>query len=368
MKIKEFELSDINDYRLFYRLQKFSWPDSFEIYHREVDGLQPFDDYMVLNISGIMVVSIPDQFKHTGKYNLVATNGEKSEIINIHPFERVWNYYKLGHNGDNPGAFTFLNSLPAMDFERNWRCDHGFFGPEIFSDPTGASIIDVPSTLDGIIVYEPLLSINGVAHLVYAERTNKDNRHNMLNNTYTPFASQTFGGAIKLITEWSDMANEPFNNDEDIAAKAKIFCDELAITKDLVINQPDMQIYRYVKGEEYARQSPMPVMFSEDLSTYLKTNMAHSCFSSLLVLFPEISVDLDVVIELEKQIVEYDLNEFLNKIIRDSEINYYDRDAVLSHIDSQNYPPLSAFSRLKLGFLDIKKQMILHIEENRQIL
>lgn len=367
MRAKSFELSDLQDYRLFYRLTKFSGFDIFDIYHQKVEGLELFDDYIILNVYGYLVVAIPDQFKHTGKYNLVATDGQKSEIINIHPFERVWEFYKLGHNNDNPGAFAFVNSLPAMDEAKNWRCDFGLYGPEIFTDPTGSVVTDIPDTLDGLLIYEPILSINGVAHLVYTVKKNRANRDEMLNDAYTPFASETLGGCVKLLTEWSEITNSPFENSEEIAVKARQFCSDLEITTELVQNIPNMQIYRYLNGEENARQAPVPVMFSDELSLHIKRKMSHSSFSSLLVLFPEMSIDLSTVLGIEKQLVDDDYASFVHKVTQRTDIDIYDTDTVLEIVDSNNHPGLSAFTRLKLGFLKTKKNLLLHIEENNAL-
>jgi hypothetical protein len=362
---KQFEISDIRKYRLFYVLKKFFSGDSVEVYHRSVGGLDEFNDGAILDTNGLLIVALPNQFIHTGKYNLVATDGVTSEIVNLHHFERIWKYYKLGHSNDNPGAFTFLNSMPAYDETRSWRCDYGLYGPEIFEDPSGQAIIEVPQELSGLLVYEPLLSVNGVGHLTYAVRENKSNRLQMLNDSYTPFASQTFGGAIKLITEWASMVGPPFGNEEPIAIKAKEFCDSLDITNDLVANQPDMQIFNYLNGEDSARVAPTPVMFSESLDLFLKNNMAHSTFSSVLCLHPEIEVSLPDAIAIEKELITVDKTVHFDRLVYDNAIDLNDDAQVISYLDeTHKHAGISAFMRLFLEFSNTKKQLIEYIEEN----
>lgn len=368
MKAKSFELNDLNDYRLFYKLNKFSGFDIFEIYHQQVGGREAFDDYMVLNLFGHLVVAIPDQFKHTGKYNLIASDGHKEEIINLHPFERVWEIYKTGHTETNPGTFNFLNSLPVSDEKRQWRCDYNLYGPEVFRDPLGNIPFEIPENISGLLVYEPLLSINGVGYIDYDVHDVETERKAAMLEAYTPYSSVTFGGIVKLITEWSRVSESPFNNTEEIATIARKFCEDLGITEDLVANQPDMQIFKYLNGDQNARSEPNPEMFSQELDIFLKKNMAHSSLSSILLIYPEIQLDINTILNIELNLVDDDVISFLQPLVKDESIHLNNRQEVLHYLDNTyNNAGLSGFSRLKLSFLDTKKKLLNQIKNTRKL-
>lgn len=365
MKSKSFELSDLNEYRLFYKLNKFSGFDQFEIYINKIQGQEVFEDCIVLNLYGDLVVALTDQLNYSRFHNLVATDGVKSEIINLHPFERMWKFYKLGHNNDNQDSFGFYNSVPAIYEAYDWRCDQGLFDPVLFVDALGNTAIPFPENLGEIVVYEPFMSVNGIGHILFTEVQETSHCEDMLNNSYMPTTSLTLGGVFKLITEWADMANEPFNNTEDIAIKANLICEQLGITKDLVDNQPDMQIYKYIQGDASARTAPTPVMFSEKLDSFIKKNMAHSSLSSILTIYPEIQIDLNTVLDIELKLVDKDVIDFLSPVIKDESIDLFNRQQVLEYLDTNaRRPDLPAFARFKLSFLDLKKELLLNIKES----
>jgi hypothetical protein len=181
-----------------------------------------------------------------------------------------------------------MNSAPVPSFDNQWRCDAGLYGVELFTDPLGDSTIVVPDAADALLVYEPVLSINGVAHLVYIERENKNNKTELMNNSSTPFATYSLGEALKLILEWAQVSQAPFSNTESVAVKAFEFAQQLGIEETLVSNQPDMQIFEYLKGNPTARVRPENVQpLSPTTEVFIKKNVAHSCLSSIVSLYPD---------------------------------------------------------------------------------
>lgn len=291
MNIEPFSLDVVNKYNMFFMLQKLNATSTIDLYYQEVNNNVPFEDCALFEmLNGQVLVAFPEYFTHISKHNLIATDGVVTEIVSLQIFERIYKYYKHGVDSVDAGGFTFMNSAPVPSFENQWRCDAGLYGVELFADPLGDSTIAVPDVADALLVYEPILSINGVAHLVYIERENKNNKTELMNNSITPFATYSLGEALKLVLEWAQVSQAPFSNTEPVAVKAFEFTQQLGIEQTLVSNQPDMQIFEYLKGNPTARVRPENVQpLSQATDAFIKKNVAHSCLSSLLAIYPDVA-------------------------------------------------------------------------------
>ena len=302
MNIEPFSLDVVNKYNMFFMLQKLNATSTIDLYYQEVNNNVPFEDCALFEmLNGQVLVAFPEYFTHISKHNLIATDGTTSEVVSLQIFERIYKYYKHGVDGVDNGSFVFMNSAIVPSFDSQWRCDAGLYGVEFFADPLGDSTINVPNTADALLVYEPILSINGVAHLVYVERQNKTNKEQFLNNSITPFGTYSLGEALKLILEWAQVSQAPFSNTEPVSAKAFEFTQQLEIEQTLVSNQPDMQIFEYLKGNPTARVRPENVQpISPATDVFIKKNVAHSCLSSLLSIYPD-AANITAVKQVEQQ-------------------------------------------------------------------
>ena len=308
MNIEPFNLDVVNKYNMFFMLQKLNATSTIDLYYQEVNNNVPFEDCALFEmLNGQVLVAFSEYFTHISKHNLIATDGVVTEIVSLQIFERIYKYYKHGVDGVDAGGFTFMNSAPVPSFENQWRCDAGLYGVELFADPLGDSTIAVPDVADALLVYEPILSINGVAHLVYIERENKNNKAELMNNSITPFATYSLGEALKLILEWAQVSQAPFSNTEPVSAKAFEFTQQLEIEQTLVSNQPDMQIFEYLKGNPTARVRPENVQpISPATDAFIKKNVAHSCLSSLVTIYPD-AANITEVKQAEQQKLSKDL-------------------------------------------------------------
>lgn len=308
MNIEPFSLDVVNKYNMFFMLQKLNATSTIDLYYQEVNNNVPFEDCALFEMTnGQVLVAFPEYFTHISKHNLIATDGTTSEVVSLQIFERIYKYYKHGVDSVDAGGFTFMNSAPVPSFENQWRCDAGLYGVELFADPLGDSTIAVPDVADALLVYEPVFSINGVAHLVYIERENKTNKLELMNNSITPFATYSLGEALKLILEWAQVSQTPFNNAEPVAVKAFEFAQQLGIEQTIVSNQPDMQIFEYLKGNPTARVRPENVQpISPATDMFIKKNVAHSCLSSLVAIYPD-AANITAVKQAEQQKLSKDL-------------------------------------------------------------
>ena len=344
MNIEPFSLDVVNKYNMFFMLQKLNATSTIDLYYQEVNNNVPFEDCALFEmVNGQVLVAFPEYFTHISKHNLIATDGTTSEVVSLQIFERIYQYYKHGVDSVDAGGFTFMNSAPVPSFENQWRCDAGLYGVELFADPLGDSTIAVPDVADALLVYEPVFSINGVAHLVYIERENKANKTELMNNSITPFATYSLGEALKLILEWAKVSQAPFGNTEPVAVEANNFVQQLGIDETLVSNQPDMQIYEYLKGNPTARVRPdnvQPLLPATD--TFIKKNMAHSCLASIVALYPN-AANISEVKEIEQQ-----------KLLK----NVQDLQFMSMHLNDPNNKDMAFYLNSRTKLFTIKEEIL----------
>ena len=288
METKFYNINNLKQRKLFYMLDNIM-DESVKLFRRTPAGDEEFTSYDLHRMpDGKLLIAFHEYWGIQTTHSLVAVCGDKEEYVSVTPFERISKYYKYGQTGIDAGGFIFMNSAIVESFDEQWRCDAGLYGVELFADPLGDSTIVVPDTADAVTVYEPILSVNGVAHLVYIERENKNNKTELMNNSITPFAAYSLTEALKLIIEWSQTSQEPFNNTEPIALKAFEFTQKLGISEVLVLNQPDMQVAEYLKGNTDARKRPNDIVEpNEYLLNFVKTKMAYMSLSGLLSCYPQ---------------------------------------------------------------------------------
>jgi hypothetical protein len=245
-------------------------------------------------------------------HNLVAVHGQTTENINLVPLERVIDIYDRPVDAQT-GTFIFTNSDMILAPSQDWRCDNGKFGPKPFQD---VKIID---QLSEILVYEPVLSANGVGHLIYIEGVAKQDVANQeLSHGEMPTTGRTLWETLKLIREWAIVNQEPFNNTEAVAHKAKTFIDELKLTEteqDVIDQQIPMQIANYLMGNTNARQRPDGVLpITDDVKHLLFSRLASCSVSALEYLNPGMW-DLEELLskEQEQLVIDEQIFEMLKQ-------------------------------------------------------
>lgn len=362
MEIKQFTINVLDTHKLFYMLQKLnSESGDIQLFYKTTDGDELYENCSLFEMNnGYILAAFDDEYKHHSKHNLIATNGSVSEIVNLANFERIYKHYKVGVDSEEHGGFTFMDSAPVPSFENQWRCDADLYGVAFFTDPTGGSLIEIPDEADELLVYEPIFSINGIGHIIYTERKNKTNKFNLMNNSVTPFAAYSIGESFKLILEWAKVSENPFNNSEDIALKASSFVNQIGLTDSLVSNQPDMQIFEYLKGNLNARIRPNGIQhISDECDLFIKKNMSHITLSHIIRLYPD-AWDFEEV--LNKELLDIDkhvLDSFGQFCDEGFNVSLSNKDSLIDHLqEKHNYTNLTGFARLKLGILSIKKEIL----------
>ena len=219
--------------------------------------------------------------------NLVAFGDGVTQVLNLYPIERIIDLYDRPVDATS-GTFNFTQSR-VID-GADWRCDNGYYGPSMFAGELDNPVI---SNIGEIVAFEPFLSIAGVGHLIYLESTNK---HELavekLNNSVVPITGRTFQEVLRLIYEWSVLANEPFNSLDDAAVTAKNYMEALRFSEDdidLIKELTPMQISKFISGSTEARVRPDNITpLSAGIADILFKRMASSSLSFIISHSPAI--------------------------------------------------------------------------------
>lgn len=298
----------INNYRGFFLLRSIEDVSEIKIVHHTPAGYIETDvaDAFLMPNKKVLIAWRPP-LHLSPMHNLVAISGQTTEIINLFPLERAIDIYDRPVDAQ-AGVFTFTSSDMIIAPNLDWRCDNGKFGPRSFLPIT---IID---ELPQIVMYEPILSINGVGHLIYMEGVGKQTlADEHLNNDLFPVTGRTLWEALKLIREWSIVKAPPFNNTDSAALKAFQFMDQLKFTEQELLSidsQVPMQIANYLTGNLEARKRPANILpLNNEVKNMVFRRLASSSISALEYLNSGM-VDLNEVLLTEKQTLDRDVAMF----------------------------------------------------------
>lgn len=300
IEIKPFTLDDISKYESFYLLRDISNVEEIEVFHNTPSGQVQFPKISALSMpNGAIVVAWPGSINMAQFYNLTVVANGISEIVSLNSIDRVIDIYNKSVNS-NFGVFCFGNSNVILEPNIDWRCDNGKYGPGTF--PPNVKLVSNP---ENIVIFEPILSITGVAHLLYLEYTSDPNIGNdHVNNAEKPILGRTLWECLKLIREWSIVNGEPFNNDEIIARKAAEFMNSFNFTQEelnSIDGQTAMQIAKYISGDNNARLRPEDVIeINNDIRNIVFRRLSSGCLSAIEYLNPGMW-NIDELIQAEKE-------------------------------------------------------------------
>jgi hypothetical protein len=311
--VQPFNLEVIKTHRCFYLLRHISNATELQIVHNTPAGHIETDVVDAFSMpNGRILIAWKDPLKIGPMHNLSVISGTTVENVNLVPLERVIDIYDRPVDAQT-GTFIFTNSDMILAPSQDWRCDNGKFGPKPFQD---VKIID---QLSEILVYEPVLSANGVGHLIYIEGVAKQDVANQeLSHGEMPTTGRTLWETLKLIREWAIVNQPPFNNTEAVSYKAKTFIDELKLTEaeQAVIDQQiPMQIANYLMGNTNARQRPDGVLpITNDVKQLLFSRLASCSVSALEYMNPGMW-DLQELLRVEQEqlIIDEQIFEMLKQ-------------------------------------------------------
>lgn len=360
--MQEFTIDEIKNYKMFYLLKTIKASSrNIVLSHKQtlMNVVVSPEEYTLFRVGeNDVLVAFKDVFKHVGKYNYAASNGYEEENIILNPYERIVDYYTTDRDDEPSGVFVFLNSCPTVLDGQDWRCDNSLYGPRGFF-PVGQEEGRLIEGLTSIKVYEPILSINGIAHLIYFKHDGDDTqiRFDYINGAELPQTAETLSEMIKLIIEWATVAVTPFDNTEEIARKAKQFVQKFGITESLVPGQPDMQVAKFLQGDTSARlrtDGVYPV--SEELDKLIRDNVPYMTFSKLAQMHPDL-FNVEQSILVERELLKEQWSQAMEKFFIKEPAEYGDVDGACNYL-AEHLPNTVGFVRNYLTLLNKKKELL----------
>ena len=310
MKATIYNINDLQNRKMFYMLDNIM-DDSVQLFRRTPAGDEEFKAYSLHRMdNGRLLIAFFDYWSMHGVHSFVAICGDKEEHVSAVPFERVMPYWNPTLDYENKGGFMFANSKPIYTDINDWRCDNTFYGPERYLTSSDKPILEI-FKLEDVIVYEPIINIDGVSNLLYISVTNEEHAKNIIiNEDIIPSTTITLSEMFRLLTEWAAMAESPFNSTDPIVLDAKEFLNQIGFDDSLVADQTNMQVAQFFLGSNDARRRPADVVeTNQELLNFVKRKMAHMSLANLLSCYPEYGyIEAEIQFDIEsadKQFVDY---------------------------------------------------------------
>jgi|LakMenEpi03Aug12_release.lakeMendotaPanAssembly.Ray.scaffolds.fasta_scaffold82011_3 hypothetical protein len=308
MEAKTYDINDLQNRRLFYMLDNIT-DESVRLFRRTPAGDEEYTHYSLHRMpDGKLLIAFFDHWSNPTIHSLIAKFNGQEEFVNIQPFERIMPYWNPTSDYENKGAFLFANSKPIYVDPNDWRCDNTFYGPERYVTPDGIFLYPQIKP-EQVVVYEPIININGIANLMFFSTTEESYTKNYaINEDIIPSTAITLSEMFRLITEWATLAEAPFNSTEPIVLDAKEFLNKIEFDSSLVADQTNMQVAQFFLGNTDARRRPTDVVeTNQDLLDFVKRKMAHMSLASLMSCYPEYGkIDAEIQFDIESAYKQFD--------------------------------------------------------------
>jgi hypothetical protein len=343
IKVQKFDLSVLSTHKMFFHLNKLdAGLNEVDVWIQKPDGFESVDFIDVFSMdNGALIAAWKHPFQKLPLYNVVVFGNGKTQIVNLHSFEKMFEIYNKPVDSGF-GVFSFVNSMPIASEHGDWRCDIGYYGPEAFDKNVQAF-----ESLEEIIFYEPILNVNGIGQIIYTEsRKATEKADYYVNHSYCPYVGRTFQETLRLIWEWSVMADEPFNSNEEIALKAEKFIDAMDFSEDelnVIKDQTSMQVENFIRSKPNARLRPNDVQsMSSGIENIINSRVAHSSLSMIVrnnpMMFDYVSIYNAECVELQRGIERF--------------CDYYKIE------DFDSWTSVDAYSFNQLNFFKNKKMVL----------
>lgn len=305
-----FTIDILSTYKAFFllnRLPKNSTDVAIRI--KTPNGYEDVDFVDLFTMAdGSLLAAWVHPLQKLGLQNLVASVDGQTQILNLYPVERIIDIHNRPIDSDY-GVFTFANSAPVENAD--WRCDRGYYGAKRFEEDFAQPVI---TSLEDIVIYESFLSVAGAGHLMYMEiAKNTELATEKMNNSVVPTTGRTFQEVLRLIYEWSVLADYPFDSTDVAANRAKDYLTQLQLTDselETIKQLPEMQISQYIMGSDSARTRPTNIQpLTSAVADILFDRMASSSLSFIVSRNPELW-NLSQILERELDELEAGIQRF----------------------------------------------------------
>jgi hypothetical protein len=315
MVIKDFSTDVIANHPTWYLL-KNSYQTGLTIVRPTPAGHEPYTDFSAYKMAdGRVLIGFNKLVATVLSQGLIALGEDGSEYITTQVWERISDICRIVPPNEDLGTFAFVDSQPPSILEphKDWRCDKEYYGPYPYPTLDG-EILDPLSESSVIVAFEPIISLVGIGHLIYMQRTNyKEQRNELVNNAITPMTAPTLSETLKLVYEWSLVAEEPFSNQELIAQDARDFIRIAGLSEELLSPYPNMQIAKFLAGDEEARVRPSDAVAPQpELIEFIQNSVSHISLTRIALLNPEIW-DSSEIAAVEQELLQHKCDSFIEQ-------------------------------------------------------
>jgi hypothetical protein len=327
--IKPFNLEVLSTHKGFFLLDKLpKHATEVDVWVQTPTGNESVDFVDIFSMAdGSLLAAWKHPFQRI--HNLQVFCEGIVQILSLYIVERVIDVYDKSPDSEY-GTFNFCPSVHVEGAD--WRCDQNMYGPRSFK---GEKVAQIINSLDEIVYYESLLNVCGAGHIIYLEtRTKSELANEKLNNSIVPVTGRTFQECLRLVYEWSVLAEEPFNSKDDAAVAASKFIKSLKLTEQEIeeINSlPQMQVSKFILGSETARLRDMEIPeLSEGIVNILFKRIAASTLSFIVSRNPSIW-DFDEIKNQEILQMEMGIQRFREYYKLPEDMDIEDDEKVLDH-------------------------------------
>lgn len=217
-------------------------------------------------------------------YNYTLSYLNQSFLINVKTHSSLEELIDIPIDNTR-GTFTFTDSKPIAS-SNSGRCDMSMNGPSVFlrdNDNPVSNIFNSTfiASMGEVTSFQSVLAVDGIGHIIYVGYDAQEKEEFDINENNTPKATRTLFELLKLMIEWKLVFEDPWNSKDLISKASKQFFEKLLLPLELeneIINsQCDMQVARYIKGNQNARSRP-DIGEINSMSIPVKKWLSRFCF------------------------------------------------------------------------------------------
>ena len=227
-------------------------------------GTTYFEDFDLYSVENGTIIAFTEYNDNISNYDRICTDGVSEIRLHGRCYEDVvFENYAIKNKECN-AFYTFMDSVDIDTAFINThsamgdqRCDFGKFGMKHLplTDPIKNFYADIKDvSFENIMGANTVLSVTpeAVLAIIYFK-----NRPNIENWPIITGVSNTFTGLVKLVMEWAEISEEPWNNKEVGSLKAKSFMEKIDFDQNFIdlikFNQKDMAIKKFLMNKPDAR-------------------------------------------------------------------------------------------------------------------
>jgi hypothetical protein len=270
--------------------------EPFSIWTQTPNGDVEYTNYDLFTANSKTIIAFKHFSMSKTEYNYIIKFAGDQQVLQWACYEHLYEHVNATATTTD-GVYTIMNSVSVPDLMKSNhdpllpyedRCDTDTYGVVAYKLQDGISPEHIDSNAfngQTIKLTFPMFNSLGAAHIVFFKV--KDVGTSYRDWPVVTAISKTLVGCLKLVTEWSSLAQEPFNATEEIAVDCNNLVKDLdideAIINELQNQQSDMPIYRFLKNADDARHDLDETLTCGPLFlNWVKSNVRYKSLNALV--------------------------------------------------------------------------------------